>query len=267
MKGREANLLANRKEQKKGDVFDRVLSSCWLETIDPGPYEVGEDGRIPWAKVLQCDRFYTLVCIRIATYGPQFAFEVQCGRTSRTTGGGCDEKIEWELNLLEDLDVYDLPEESREKIAKGENVFEAMMGDRRVTFQLLTGELERKLSKKVQGNEDQQVTMALAQRIIEIEGVDRRKRLEFLDDHDFDQQVELLEELEEADGGVESRIEIQCPRPECKVIQEVALPFGGDAFWTPRKRGKASSRKRKPRTARTMSGKSRAEEEPDEEQE
>jgi hypothetical protein len=45
--------------------------------------------------VLQGDRFYALLQIRALTYGPEYAFAVNCG------SDGCRARIEWELDLRE----------------------------------------------------------------------------------------------------------------------------------------------------------------------
>jgi hypothetical protein len=71
MKVREERILSeDRKLAKAGGQVDELLSACWEETADAGPYDF-EDSKIDWGKVLQGDRFYALLQIRALTYGPR----------------------------------------------------------------------------------------------------------------------------------------------------------------------------------------------------
>ena len=103
MKVREERVLADRKLAKNGGQVDELLGACWEETLEAGPYDFGdttafdrrektgrersesegrhsEGGRkvIDWGQVLQGDRFYALLQIRALTYGPEYAFAVNC---------------------------------------------------------------------------------------------------------------------------------------------------------------------------------------------
>ncbi len=60
---------------------------------------------IDWGQVLQGDRFFALLQIRALTYGPEYAFAVNCG------SDGCRARIEWELDLRR-LPCRPLSEES-----------------------------------------------------------------------------------------------------------------------------------------------------------
>src|SRR4051794_35511808 len=88
MKVREERVLADRKLAKSGGQVDELLRSCWEEALDSGPY-VFPDGKADWDKVLQGDRFFTLLMIRVLTYGPEYAFSVQCQSPA------CRARIEW----------------------------------------------------------------------------------------------------------------------------------------------------------------------------
>lgn len=256
LKGSEANILSDRKAARKGTTYDKILGSCWLGTTDPGPYEkIGisaEGSVVPWGKVLVCDRFYTLAAIRIVTYGPIYTFPVQCGETGR----GCGHQFEWDVNIETDLPLYDLPDESRQKVAAGDNRFELGLDGKKIVFKLLTGIDERKAGNAIADNSKEVFTTALASRIVEVEGLDRRKRdqiTRYLDDLDLDIQLGLLAEFEEVDGGFDTEFEVECPK--CDRIQRVAVPFEGEAFWLPRSHKPTKSEatsKRKRRKARTM---------------
>jgi len=64
---------------------------------------------------------------------------------------------------------------------------------------------------------------ALALRILEIENVAEHDKRKFLDDMELADAAALLDRFDEADGGVETRIEVECPA--CLGVQSVELPF------------------------------------------
>lgn len=244
LKGSEANVLSDRKAAKKGETYDKILRACWEETTDPGVYQ-----DLPtnpnWAKILVCDRFYALVCIRIATYGPEYIFPTQCPSDK------CGETGEWQINLATDLPILDLPEESREAIREGRNRFETRIGGSTIAFKLMTGADEKKAGKRASQNKSELMTTSLASRILEIDGMTRSHEIDkWLKDADLDLQWDLLRSFEEVDGGVEQSIEIECQ--ECFKKYLVTLPFEGEGFWIPSTRKSRSLRRTKTRTVRTI---------------
>lgn len=242
LKGKEANNLADRRLSRKGETYDRILRGCWLNTEDPGPYgRIVQPGAssVPWGSILVCDRFYILAAIRVATYGPEYIFPTKCGEDGR---GGCGHKFEWEVNIETDLDVFDLPDASRAKIAAGDNRFTVTLQGVSYAFKLLTGDDERRSGQRLQKARDALVTTALAARIIEVEGLEggRSAIPAYLEELDLDVQLELLEKFEEVDGGIDTDFEVECPR--CENIYRAAVPFEGSEFWTPRSRKRRSEK-------------------------
>jgi len=70
---RRADLV---KQQKLTiEQFDQILAGCWLETIEHGPYALG-DQNLDWSKVLQGDRFYAMLKIRSVSLGADYASAV-----------------------------------------------------------------------------------------------------------------------------------------------------------------------------------------------
>lgn len=246
LKGPEANILADRKAAKKGETYDKILKACWLETSDPGPYgaflKEGEDTP-PWTKILVCDRYYALAAMRIATYGADYFFPVQC------TEGSCREKFEWEINIERDLPVYDLPQESIDKIAADENLFTCEIEGLAVEFKLMTGADERQASRRITQHRDELITTSLASRILSIDGCKRAMVNDKLKELGADSQWELLKLVEEVDGGIDQQIELECP--ECLHIFEFNLPFEGEGFWIPSSRKRTRLKRREARKGRT----------------
>lgn len=232
LKVHEANLLANAVEQKRGTALDGVYSSIWQATNDLGPYAdipgaVDASGRVNWSKILVCDRFLLMLKVRIATYGPTYAFKAKCAVPS------CGERFEWELSL-DDLPMKPLPDLAKEAFKNG-NRMAATFPDsgKEFWFSLQTGEGEKRAEALLKQNRARSLTAALASRILEIEGVHGNDKLKFLDDLDMGDANAVLAVLDENDGGVESTIEVECPA--CANVEEMNLPFGKE-FWVPLKR-------------------------------
>ena len=232
LKGKEAKLLGDRAAARSGSMFDSILDGCWLRTLDPGIYDLGE-GQPSWSKVLVGDRFYTLLRIRALTFGEVYPFATQCSSAE------CRERFEWEINLSE-LPVKPLPESSKEALRAGNRLQARLESGERVWFKLLTGADEVRASKNLKTSRDGALLAALGSRIIEIEGVAERQKRTFLEDMDLDEMAALLDRFDEADGGVETSIEIECPH--CYSIQDIDLPFGR-GFFLPRAKAAAEAEK------------------------
>ena len=229
MKVREERILSDRKLAKSGGHADKLLETCWEETLEPSIYDFG-DQNIDWGKVLQGDRFYAMLQIRALTYGPEYIFSVNCQHES------CRSRIEWEIDL-NDLPVRDLPEESRNIFQNG-NKFETVLpgSGNKIIFGLMTGEQERKLPliRKNAGNRILSAVLNL--RIHELEGIELRKKRQFIEELSMRDANFLTEEFDKVDCGVETGIEIECP--ECFAVQAVELPFEHSFFMPGKKRKK-----------------------------
>jgi len=136
------------------------------------------------------------------------------------------------------------------KIAAGENRFELEFDGRLFVHKLLTGSDERRAGNILMKKRSELVTTSIAQRVIAIDDLDRpAKIVSFLEDMDLDIQLELLDKLEDVDGGIETEFEVECPR--CENEFRAPVPFEGEAFWMPRKRLRQKA-KRSNRATRTM---------------
>mgnify|MGYP001820420783 CR=1 FL=1 len=233
MKVRGERVLSDRKLAKSGGHVDALLSACWEETLDHGPYDFG-DQDIDWEKVLQGDRFYALLKIRALTYGSDYAFAVTCE--------SCRSRIEWELDL-NDLPLRALSDESRAAFLDG-NRFETRLPEaaKRVWFRLLTGADERKLSQLRRSAGQRLLSAMLAFRIMEVDGVEPRDKRGFIEDLSLGDADHLLDEFDRVDCGVETDVEVECP--ECFAVQDVELPFDR-GFLMPGERRKKTKKRRR----------------------
>lgn len=229
LKGKEGKLLADRNAARAGSTFEKLLAGCWLETHDPGVYELAEGAAPDWAKVLVADRFFALLQIRSLTFGDEYAFSVQCKSAS------CRERFEWELSLNA-LPVRTISDEAKAAFKAG-NRFETKLprDGRRVWFRLMTGADESRAATALKNARDGMLLTALALRIVEIEGVADKERRVFLEEMEMADATALLDKFEEVDGGVETTLEVECP--SCFGVQEVELPFER-GFFLPRAKEK-----------------------------
>lgn len=231
LKTKEANLLADRQAFKQGQVFDRLLDSCWLQTLDAGPYTFSTpDQRPDWGKAHVGDRLVTLLGIRSATFGDVYAFGLQCKDQA------CRERFEWEIKLSE-LPRKPLSEDARNAL-RGDGTLITEVNGRKVRFRLLTGADEAKNARVLRLQRDRLMLAALSIRIVGIEGVKSEEKLKYLENLELQEATALLEALDEQDGGIETEIRVECPM--CGLVQEERLPFGA-TFFLPRKTRKTSS--------------------------
>ena len=226
LKTREADILADRSTSQQGILFTNLLRECCLGLIDPGPYQF-ENGKVDWLKVLQGDRMFALLQVRVATYGPLYLFALNCENDV------CGERFEWQINLEKDLVVKPLPEES--KVAVNGGTLTTEVRGRKYTFRLPNGHAEIDGQKTLRNKRAHLMTAALEMRIVEVDGVPPASRSRFLEDLDMGETTELIAALDEADCGVETDIEVRCP--QCRQIQDVRLPFGRE-FFLPKARRK-----------------------------
>ncbi|RUO91496.1 hypothetical protein D7Y11_19690 [Corallococcus sp. AB018] len=221
MKVREERVLADRKLAKSGGQVDELLSACWEEILEAGPYAFA-DGQVDWGRVLQGDRFFALLQVRVLTYGPEYVFAVPCQNAA------CRSRIDWELDLTQ-LPVRALANDSRAAFMAG-NRFETTLPDsgKRVRFRLLTGEDERRLPQLQRAAPEKLLSSVLAYRVLDIDGVDARDKRRFLEDLTLRDADYLVDEFDRVDCGVDTTLEVECP--ECFLRQEVELPFDRGFF-------------------------------------
>lgn len=231
LKGQEINTFANKSEAQQQQIAYDLLKSLVVEVTDPGPLY---STPIDWKQVIVADRFWLYLQMRVATYGDDYIFRYQCGVSN------CRKRFEWGLKLSQ-LPFQPLPQESLDTFKAG-NVFGPInVGGEDVTFQLLTGELEDKGIRMQNQLPDDAATVAIANRIRSVGGREGRGKIhEWVKELDMMDLMDLVDAMDEHDGGVETKIEIECPK--CKTGQEVNLPLGED-YWTPDKRLRSLARK------------------------
>lgn len=227
LKVRETDILASPTKARSGVAMNNVLSNIWERTIEiPDIYSFktkGDDeGILPkpqWDKVLIGDYFYIQLELSRITFDDLYPFQIPCPNYF------CQAPINWEVELSK-LDVKKLSDESKE-IFKNGNRFEAVLSStgKKIWFQLLLGEHQRRLTKIMRESKDNLASASLMLQVVEIEGIDKNKKNSFILDMDADEAAELREQMDNAGCGVETEIDIRCE--ECGSIRAVNLPFDG----------------------------------------
>jgi hypothetical protein len=235
LRGAELEILSDQSAIASGAAFDRILDACWQSTSDPGPYQLAQGGRPRWAEILTCDRFYTLLMIRVATHGSVYEFQVPCG-------GKCRRKKFWWDLPLDQLPVKALPAESVEAFKSG-NEFSVDIDGATVTYKLTVGADERAAMSLVQ--ESPTIIDMLVPRIIRIQQADKviarpKDVAAFLKDCRAADLTTMFDAFEAVDGGIDTALEVICPR--CREYMDVSLPFDA-GFFLPRSRNRASARR------------------------
>lgn len=271
MRGREAQAFVDPVVARTKGGMDSLLTTCWEETIDPGPYALttpknakeGTPAKLSWQQVLLGDRFVALVEIRALTFGSMYEFFVKCEE--------CNGKYGWELDLA-DLERKPLSKEAAEKIASNDNRFELPFPDGKImVYKLPTGLEEMKIAN-LRGGQTSQRKLGPVDAIwvqaldllipddspdlgsnggtikINVNAAAPREGFvslpggpmairRYLDDINYPDLVETIEAMQANDCGLETKIETVCEH--CNWQQWIELPFQRSFFERPKKKTEA----------------------------
>jgi hypothetical protein len=203
--------------------------------LDPGVYPAPFN----WAKTFFCDRFELMLTCSALTYGPEYRFKYPCKNPDNPCrhkeGGDRPHPIPWKLSL-NDLKRKPLPESTLERLRSGENRFETMavLGEdweeapKKVAFRLLDEEAEVATANRLEhgwGRKKKATIQARAQ-VLQVGDISDPKKLDDLFSTLNKGMVELLRlKMEEADGGVQTKVAVVCDR--CGWEESIQLPLGG----------------------------------------
>lgn len=214
--------------------FSSLLSGCWVETLDAGPYSFVAPGttKPDWSRILKGDLLVGIVHLRqiSLTDGDEFDFDAHCEE--------CRKKIPWTVKLSE-LPMKTLPEASAEKVKAGVS-FETIVAGRTLKYQLQTLAQEEpvlKLMKQMSRKRATIVDILLGQTTF-VEGVkpDLRARWSFLSQLSMGELFDLQSEMAANDCGLDTSINVQCQNRDCLWEQAVHLPLLNRRFFSPKKR-------------------------------
>jgi phage FluMu protein Com len=233
LKVKDEQLFANKELARSGGVISKVISSCWEETLDPGPYD-----RLAITKnfshIAAADRMFALIQVRILSYGNDYDFSVVCK--------SCGYRYMWYIDLSQ-LDFIPMAESGINQLKTGAPVHvPGVPSGASIDIRVATGLDEEFLAEQ---NIDEELTLTynLARKIVQIDGktdwLDILHAVEELPAKDADYLWDFADDME---GGLDTMFDVKCPK--CKEIQRVILPFEA-SFFTSRKRFVNSRRKKR----------------------
>lgn len=212
LSGKEARLLSDQKAIKSGVFLDRLFSACWIQTVNPGPYNLGADGKLDWSAVLSGDRFFITMRIRALTFGPQFEFRVKCP--------DCGERIDHSVDLTE-LPIKSLSDEDAAAFARGEPIQGHLPDGTVFTFRLPVGADETKYARLGPSAVTTFIGPMCA-RIHNVDGVENHRQM--FEEAELSLAFSALKEMDAHDCGVETSVQVECP--SCFEVSDIEIPFG-----------------------------------------
>ena len=235
----DENTLASTKKRHMTRALNKLLDACCLRVVDSGPYaKLGQ--KTDWPNMLQGDRFAALLKLRAISYpdGAKYVFDARCP--------ACGKRFEWEVDLEEELEWYELDEEGVERLQSGKPYATSVAG-KKVLFNNAFGRDEERFEKLLEQHPGRMSSVSMEVRIKEVEGMKRTDVLDWLDGLTAGEAEQLREAFDDVECGVDTEIEIECPNQLCRHSYAVELPF--DQFFTAGR--KSLSRKRKRRQKRS----------------
>ncbi len=224
MKVRELGDMSDAKLLRSGKIVDRLVTNCWEKTVNPGPYAILSD-TLPWDTMLQGDRAWAFLCVRMATFGNEFAFEHTCGNVM------CNTKYELVVEL-DKLKLKQLPRTSYNHINTGEELITTVCG-KKVSYKLLRCNSDQQLTNLVKNFQLSVPVAQIVTRINRVEGIeisDVESIIDWVSDLPMADGMDLRKIMEDADCGVEMEIEANCINAACGNVEKFDLPLGSGFF-------------------------------------
>jgi hypothetical protein len=224
-------------------VMDYMLKDCWIRTLDPGIYaeKMPNPEILDTDELLSGDRMYYLMQVRNESWGSVVSIKATCR---------CGERIDQGVDLSE-LEVWPLPEESKQAFVNDEELsVELPLSGRTVRWKLLIGKMEHHAVKSIKQSPKTIASEALALRISRVSGFDDETRLDpetnedlrgWLRNLDVEDSDFLRDAMMEAEGSIETVIDIPCSDEDCLREIEVDVKEAADFF------GRSRGRRRRRR--------------------
>lgn len=219
MTAREEDILTSKALIKKGTVITELIRSCLIDKrIDPNHMILG-------------DRNALMISLRITGYGADYAVEVSCP--------SCGERSKQSF----DLGALPISRLTKDPIAEGSNIFEAIMPkgkdtdpDITIRYRHLTGTDEISIQqiqerKKKQGiGVDNLITLRYQHQVVAVNDItDRTKIQMFCQRMPTKYSLSLRQAMDGNEPGIEMKQDMQCPH--CMEESGVSMPLGANFFW------------------------------------
>lgn len=226
------------------------LAACAEVIVSPGPYG-NSPGTKPsvdfWKHAWAVDLMVASIDLRIQSFprdptvGKQLPVTFNCGTCRKLTDN-------WQID---DIGIYlrtprlrPMPLKTREIVTQ-RGRFETKVDNKTVRFdiQRLKQDVEMRdlLKRNAPGRRQLTPVEIVAKQLTFVEGLKAQNMLSFwrwCSDQDAEVLDEILTLFYTTEGTLDSTTRVSCQNTECGVEQDIQLPFGGKAFWSP-KRAKA----------------------------
>lgn len=198
----EEDLLSSRKKNKDGEALNDVLKN------------VTGEHTIEW---LIGARTFAILQTKRLSHGDDYTFKCQCPH--------CQEEVTW----TEDLGS--LPVRYLQEPGKTEFNWTFPISEHNISYRLLDGRDERKLTKLFKDNDESKQSTLMLFKTVKIEGI-QVKTMKFFKELESADAVAFREETDRTDCGVDMTVKVECD--SCFRTFETDLPLGLD-FFLPRK--------------------------------
>lgn len=252
---KEENYLSGASRSRKASqerVLIDVVSRCTVAMTEPGPYPGMDQGsKVKWDNMLSGDFFATMVALRKLSYreGAEYDINLKCPNSV------CNNRFVWTVDLDKDLVTKPLSEEVARAFSEGRPLT-TTIAEREVRFSLgmvKDAAFQEQLEKRFPFRE---MACILRTRIVSVEGVDPKDLMNWLDGEGqgpfdgltADDGEDLRAVFYDADCGIDTEIEVECSRAQCRNVFQLDLPFEG--ILSP---GRAQAKRRAMRAGLTQS--------------
>lgn len=209
---REENILNNRANLRQGTAIDKLLRACIIDkTVNPDDLIVGDKNAV-------------LLFIRIMGYGAEYKVDMKCEN--------CGKNFNTAINLAS-IKIREL---EKEPIELGTNLFKFTLpkSKKLVKFHLLTTKDDAEIDKAEEGRkkaklEATPITTRLYYQVDEIEGVENKDKMKFIDDMFALDSKELRQYIDATSPEPIMKSEVTCTY--CDETYETLVPIGLGFFW------------------------------------
>lgn len=229
------------------------MATCAVEILDSGPYAFGaaQVGSRPtvefWKRASAIDLMEASIDLRFNSFprnpalGKELPITFNCQRCGKITDN-------W---LLPDISIYlraprvrPMPKNVWEAV-RSNSLFEARIDGKTVRWdiQRLQQDIDMRevLKKNAPGRRQFTQVELVAKQLRYVEGLKAQNMLtwwRWASQADSEMLDELLALFYEHDSVFNAETRVTCQNADCHIEQDIILPFGGKAFWSP-KRAKA----------------------------
>lgn len=224
------------------------LSACAGEVLDAGPYNFITAGKKPnvdfWKRAWGVDLMVASIDLRIQSFprnptiGKELPVTFNCGRCGRLTDN-------WQIN---DISIYlqpprlrRMPKATRDTVRSGGR-FDTTIDGKRVSYDItrLQQDIDMRetLKRNAPGSKQFTSVELVAKQLKFVEGVKAQNLLCFwrwCAEQDAEVLDELLTTFYRTEGTLDSTTRVTCQNVDCGIEQDIQLPFGGRAFWSPQR--------------------------------